>query len=228
MPLQVEVIGRADAPRVGWFLHGILGRGRNWRSFARRVADAAPDFRLVLPDLRCHGESACPEGPHDLAACADDLKQVAAEHGAPEVVVGHSFGGKVALACLRAGLTPRSTWVLDSPPGVERAIAAIDPRLDPATILRVLKAIPVPAESRDQLRAPLREAGIPEGIVAWLLTSAASGPDGWRFLWDLDGVEELLASYLSDDLWPIVWSAASEVHLVRAGRSDRWRRSWRG
>lgn len=218
-PLSVEWVGDPAAPRVGWFIHGILGRGRNWRTFARRVVDAAPEWRIALPDLRCHGTSPPQPAPHDLDACARDLEPLADAAGAPEVVVGHSFGGKVALGWL-AARPPRVTWVLDAPPGPDR-LAPSD-GADPVSILRVLRSIPVPAPTREHLRAPLRAAGVPEPIVAWLASSATSDDSGWRFLWDLDGVEQLLGSYLRADRWPVVDAARTEVHLVRAGRSDRW------
>ena len=34
------------------FAHGILGSRNNWRSFARRVHEADPRWRIVLVDLR--------------------------------------------------------------------------------------------------------------------------------------------------------------------------------
>jgi pimeloyl-ACP methyl ester carboxylesterase len=215
----VEVVG--TGPRAVWFVHGILGRGRNWRSFARRLVDAHPDCRAVLPDLRCHGESPPRPPPHDLTTTAADLVALANEDGPPDVVIGHSFGGKVALACLEAGLRPRVTWILDSPPGAER-VAEGDPRTDPGRILGLLRSIPTPTATREEMRAPLRAAGISEPTVAWLLSSAVSGPDGWRFLWDLDGVEQQLRSYLRTDCWPLLDATDLEIHLVRAGRSDRW------
>ncbi len=50
-------------PLVGIVLHGLLGSGRNWRSFARRLADSvsAASRRAVhlhLLDMRNHGASA--------------------------------------------------------------------------------------------------------------------------------------------------------------------------
>ena len=53
-----------DAPlRTAYLLHGLLGQGRNWRMFGRRLlaaaaAAGAPDWRLLLVDLRNHGQSA--------------------------------------------------------------------------------------------------------------------------------------------------------------------------
>jgi pimeloyl-ACP methyl ester carboxylesterase len=41
------------APTV-LFLHGILGSGKNWSSFAKRVAKQCA-LQAVLIDLRCHG-----------------------------------------------------------------------------------------------------------------------------------------------------------------------------
>jgi pimeloyl-ACP methyl ester carboxylesterase len=42
------------APTV-LFLHGILGSGKNWSSFAKRVAQQCA-LQSVLIDLRCHGK----------------------------------------------------------------------------------------------------------------------------------------------------------------------------
>jgi pimeloyl-ACP methyl ester carboxylesterase len=48
---------RADfdpsAPTV-LFLHGILGSGKNWSTFAKRVAQQCA-LQALLLDLRCHG-----------------------------------------------------------------------------------------------------------------------------------------------------------------------------
>lgn len=60
------------------------------------------DWRFVLVDLRNHGRSAEIEGlspPHDLVNAAKDVAELVTAKGWdwPDVVLGHSMGGKVAL-----------------------------------------------------------------------------------------------------------------------------------
>lgn len=57
---------------------------------------------MVLVDLRNHGNSADIQGldpPHDLFNAAKDLANLVKYRGWdwPDVVIGHSLGGKVAL-----------------------------------------------------------------------------------------------------------------------------------
>lgn len=225
MRLASEQVG--DGPRAVWFVHGILGRGRNWRTFARKLVDASPGARALMVDLRCHGDSVGFPAPHTLDSAAADLEALAVDEGRPSVVVGHSFGGKVALAWARAGGGAEAVWVVDSPPGaapLPRATSAAD---DPVRILAVLHRHRGPAADRNALAQPLRDAGVAEPIVQWLLTSTRPDPDGWRWAWDLDGVDALLRSYLETDFWPWLGqlgagAGAPTVHLVRATRSDRW------
>jgi lipase len=75
-------------------IHGLTGHGLRWRTLARKHL---PDFSFRAPDLLGHGRSSW-EAPWTLdsnvAALADLL---ASETTRPVVVVGHSFGGAVAL-----------------------------------------------------------------------------------------------------------------------------------
>ncbi len=218
-----EQLGADGAVRAVWFVHGILGQGRNWRSFARRLVDADPRLSALLPDLRCHGGSRGLPPPHTIAACADDLDDLAARTGEPSVIVAHSFGGKVALEWLqrRAPVPGRVTVVLDSPPS---ALPRREPRgpTDPLAVVPLLRSIPQPAPDREALRAPLRAAGLAEPIVAWLLSSSRQDAAGWWWTWDLDGVDALLDDYFARDYRPFLSETAHRVLLVRAGRSDRW------
>src|SRR5262245_6922805 len=111
---EVQAEGARPA-RNALLLHGILGSQMNLRSFARRLVEAYPQWRIVLPDLRAHGDSPTLAPPHTVEACAADLRELAQSLGLePELICGHSFGGKVALAYAAAappGL--RQVWVLD-------------------------------------------------------------------------------------------------------------------
>ncbi|XP_020599000.1 protein phosphatase methylesterase 1-like, partial [Phalaenopsis equestris] len=93
---------------TAFILHGLLGSARNWRTFSRNLASelqkSSPlnEWRMVLTDLRNHGRSAGIKGfdpPHDMANAARDLANLvkSQEWDWPDVVIGHSLGGKVAL-----------------------------------------------------------------------------------------------------------------------------------
>ena len=50
----------ADASSTIFILHGLMGAGRNWRSFAKQLRQrlGEQEWRVVLVDLRGHGASA--------------------------------------------------------------------------------------------------------------------------------------------------------------------------
>lgn len=92
MRLHFQVRGEGQ-PLV--ILHGLLGSLDNWQSMSKRLAALRRAFSL---DLRNHGHS-----PHvgvmNYAVMAQDVREFCEEQGlhAPDVL-GHSMGGKVAMA----------------------------------------------------------------------------------------------------------------------------------
>jgi esterase len=95
-----------SGPRV-LFLHGLFGQGKNWTTLGRSLSAAA---RVTLLDLPDHGRSAWSEHVSYPAMAATIGDALSAEgDGEPYAVVGHSMGGKVAmaLALLRPALVDR-------------------------------------------------------------------------------------------------------------------------
>lgn len=223
MGLSFTEIAGEDAPTGGpsaFVLHGILGSGRNWRSFARRLVRRHPGWRLILVDLRGHGGSPAGPPPHTVAACADDLEALADQIGRPEVVLGHSFGGKVALAWAARGPSGlRQAWALDSDPGLLRSSQDAH---EVSRVIQALRQVPVPLQRRDALVTILGGLGFSVGISRWMTTNLERGEGGlvWRF--DLDAAQSLIADYFALDLWPTLDAPAVPTWLVRAARSDRW------
>lgn len=222
--LAHDILGDPQAPSAVVFCHGILGSGRNWRGFARRLlAGLDGQWCAVLVDLRNHGDSHGLAGPHNVAACAADLSALSRELRPFDAVVGHSFGGKVALAYTAALPEALSlSWILDADPGpLERE--------DPAThevprVIAALRQIPLPLDRREDVLEHLLAAGFSEGLSRWMTTNLRRKGDGlvWRF--DLDAVEQMIGDYFRQDLWDTleVPIADLDIHLVRAAQSERW------
>jgi len=209
-----------EGPRRAFVLHGILGSRGNWRGFSRRLVREHPGWRLVLVDLRNHGDSHGAPGPHTVATCAADLVTVAQRTGPPEVVVGHSFGGKVALAYARDhGAELQQVWALDSPPGPR----AVDGG-DVAAVVDAIRRLPMPVSHRAAVVTHFRALGFSEMVAGWMTTNLrrleGEASFNWRF--DLQGVEEMLTDYAHLDLRGVVAGSPADIHLLRAGRNDRW------
>jgi lipase len=93
MRLHVHDWGAADAPPLVC-LHGVTSWGGRFRRLAEERLGA---FHVFAPDLRGHGVSDW-EPPWNLGAHTDDLVDTLdALHLGRVDVVGHSFGGRLAL-----------------------------------------------------------------------------------------------------------------------------------
>lgn len=223
MRLAHDVVGPSEARADLWFLHGILGSRRNWRTFARSVVDARPGWRAVLVDLRGHGDSHPADPPHTVARCVDDLVELVGLRGVPRAVVGHSFGGKVALGLSARGVDGLArVWSLDASPGPVPRIRG-EGTHEVARVVRALERMRLPLPSRESVRDALLADGFSTAIAQWMTTNVERTEEGgfrWRF--DLDVVRGLLHDYAGVDAWPWVEAAGDVPRLLRAGLGDRW------
>ncbi|MFI5322509.1 MAG: alpha/beta fold hydrolase [Thermodesulfobacteriota bacterium] len=92
--MELNLIKAGISGPVVLILHGLLGSSRNWQRITR---DLSTDSRVIVPDLRNHGDS--PHGPHSIAAMRDDIARLIYTtcDEAPHLI-GHSMGGLVAMA----------------------------------------------------------------------------------------------------------------------------------
>lgn len=187
------------------FLHGILGSGTNLRSIARAVVRAAPAYAAVLVDLRGHGRSPMPPGPQTLEACADDVADLVRSLDLPtRGVLGHSFGGKVAMTLAHrhdalAGALDHVVLV-DSMPGVRQGGRGSENVL---VVLDALEALPRRVTLREHFIEALVVRGQTRAIASWLAMSLRRTDDGFEMAFDLAAIRALLEDYFARDLWPL-------------------------
>lgn len=234
------IVGAPTAPYTAFVIHGALGAGNNFRSFTNRLAQQKPAWRFVLVDLRHHGRSQGASPPNTLEACVDDLLELStALETPPTAVIGHSLGGKVALAYGRS-LTRRAAapeleparqalqqiWALDSNPGAQKP----DPDHQVLRVVNALRSLPGPFERRETVvEALTTQHGFSSGLAQWLITNLERRADRFAWQFDLEAIGELLDDYFQQDLWPYLEASRGlpEHHLVVAERSDRWTGSMR-
>jgi pimeloyl-ACP methyl ester carboxylesterase len=210
----------SDAEPERWLavLHGIYGTGRNWASVIRRVVKRRPEWGALLVDLRGHGGSVDLPGPATLEAAADDVRRLAeATEGGVAAVLGHSFGGKVALLLARSpwpGL--RAIWVVDSDPGTG------DPEaqgLGAWRMLEILREHPGPFPTRETAVETLVSRGLEPSVARWMAMNVEEdGFGGWAWRIDPEVMESLLRDFFSTDTWDVVESPPAELrlHMVKA------------
>jgi pimeloyl-ACP methyl ester carboxylesterase len=202
-----------------FMLHGIYGKGRNWASIARRLVEARPEWGVVLVDLRLHGDSRGFRPPHTLQSSAADLARLVRHlgHGA-DAVLGHSFGGKVALEyAATAPAALRQVWVMDSTPALKIPSGSAWRMID------ILRQMPEHFDSRAEAVAGLESHGYATGLAQWMAMNLEPAPGGgYRWAIDLDAMEEMLRDFFRTELWSVVEEPpmGMVLHFVKATESD--------
>ncbi len=213
-PLAYSTVSAEGAQPASFtlVLHGILGRRTNWRRVAKALAARDPERGFVLVDLRGHGDSQGIPGPHDVHFAARDLDTLELPI---DRVIGHSFGGKVALEWSTWAEGLKETWLIDSNPGVRRDTE------EETTIgvLNMLAHMRFPMESREQFVERVEAHGFPRGVAQWLAMNLKRGAQGFDWSVDLDIVHALIDDYFERDLWPAFETPRVPTRLVIGGRS---------
>lgn len=199
------------------FLHGILGRGRNWHRIARSLLDQTPAIRCVTLDLPGHGQSPATEFYTVDAAAAEVADWVQANTQGRILLAGHSYGGKVAMVASSALLDRLSAlWIIDATP------SPVPNGQGPWLVLDVLERVTGPFASRTDAASQLTHAGLPHDIAQWLVSNLVQDPAGFQWSFNPAVLRAYLDDYGHVDLWPIIQNTAkqTDVHILRALRSD--------
>jgi pimeloyl-ACP methyl ester carboxylesterase len=126
--LPVHFFESFDGARIAWrelapegggrplvLIHGFFSTATvNWVRYGHAARLAAAGFRVIMPDLRGHGDSA---RPHDAAsyprdALADDGFALLDHLGLADYDLGgYSLGGRTTMRMLARGATPRRAIV---------------------------------------------------------------------------------------------------------------------
>jgi esterase len=216
---HTRIVGDGPSPgRWLYVLHGIYGSGRNWGSLARRLVEERPEWGVILPDLRLHGGSRTFPPPHTVAAAADDLVRLEDElELPPNAILGHSFGGKVALVrAARGSPQPEQVWVADS------TLWTGEPSGTAWEVTEIVRSLPDRFASREELVDAMESHGYDRGIGQWLAINLERDDGGFRWRLDWDGVEDLLRDYFRVEIWDTIENPPGEmrIHVIQATKSS--------
>ncbi len=96
MALSVIDLWPEEVEQTLMFVHGYAGCAETWEYQSNHFAR---EYRVVVPDLRGHGQSDAPYSSYTMQEMVEDLHAVVEHLKLPEriVLVGHSFGGSICV-----------------------------------------------------------------------------------------------------------------------------------
>ncbi|WP_239952680.1 esterase [Pantoea sp. Z09] len=185
-------------------IHGLFGSLDNLGVLARGLKDAGP---LIQVDVRNHGLSPRADEMSYRAMAQDMLDTLDAHHIDRVAVIGHSMGGKIAMAM--SALAPQRLErlvMIDIAPvdyqtrRHDEIFAAIRAVSDAGVRLR--------SEAAQVMRAHIKE----EGVIQFILKSFQEGE--WRF-----NVPALWENYATLSGWEAVPAWPHPALFIRGGES---------
>jgi pimeloyl-ACP methyl ester carboxylesterase len=222
------------------FLHGILGSGANWRTFARQLVAARPEWGALLVDLRLHGESQGFAPPHTLESAARDIVEALPKIPGDipvRAVLGHSFGGKVGIELARQlAASPNGALddliVVDSTPDARPDYRGSS---NVRQIVELLTELPDEFPDRNSFTSWAEQRGVSRPIAMWLAMNVRPVPNTTRFEFRIDirSVRAMVDDYFARDLWPVIENPPArgafsgnqgtqrmQTHLIAGGDSQ--------
>lgn len=203
----LNAIQAGNGPTVV-LLHGLFGTARNFGAIQRALAVS---YHVIALDMRNHGAS-----PHGVdmrypTQAADVLETLESLRATPAAVIGHSMGGKAAMAA-----------ALTRPSAVARLlvsdIAPVVYEHGNTAIAAALQAIPLsPSLTRAEADTALAQHVTDPSLRAFLLQNLRFGlSPGWRI-----GLEEIAASIPNLEGWvPMPGQFDGPTLFVAGARSD--------
>lgn len=208
----MQTIGEEDTTPVV-FLHGLMGRGKNFLTSAKSLTDTAS----VLVDLPNHGASGWTDA-FDYEQIADLVADALRDEvQTPFDLVGHSLGGKVAmLLALRHPELIDRLVIVDIAPADSHAAGSVFEHL-----LGSLRALDLSAiDSRSEADAALKEP-IPDSTVrGFLLQNLRRDGDGFAWQPNLELLFQSLDTIAGFPMQeasfdgPVLWIAGGESNYV--------------
>lgn len=217
MKLNMIISGEDHGLPPVFLVHGLFGSAKNLGGLARRLDGHR---KVISVDMRNHGDSPH-DADHSYAALSADLAGMIADHGGVADVVGHSMGGKAAMAlALSRPESVRRLVVLD--------IAPIAYRHSQQEYVDAMQALDLTGlKLRSEADRRLSESVDEPGVRAFLLQSLDLKTDPPRWKMNLPVLSDQMALLTG---WPetlkpgaftgpALFLAGSESGYARPGRN---------
>jgi pimeloyl-ACP methyl ester carboxylesterase len=179
--LHVTELGESGSTVA--FCHGLFGQGKNWTQIGEELAR---DHRVLLLDMPNHGRSAWVDSL-DYLDLADRVAGVFSAED-PVTLVGHSMGGKIAMALsLRRPELVERLCVVDVSPVTYSNTREFTGYVDAMRGLD-LTALERRGDADERLRADVPN----DTVRSFLLQNLRRDGDSWRWQVNLEALGEHL------------------------------------
>jgi pimeloyl-ACP methyl ester carboxylesterase len=205
--MRLNTVEMGEGPPVA-LLHGLFGQARNFGAIQRHLAARR---RVLAMDLRNHGANPETPGMSYAQMAADVAETLAARGATPAAVIGHSMGGKVAMAL-----------ALRQPEMLSRLVVAdIAPRRYPPRLrahVAALRALPLSGGMTRREADALLAPSLPDPALRGFLLQSLdfeSDPPHWRL-----GLAAIAAGMAEIEGFDAVGRFEKPTLILAGARSD--------